>query len=64
MFTIMYENKFGKQFCEDFCFESISDVKSYLNRKGYVENNRVYNFEKGWSKTKAYIQPLKKFKSV
>lgn len=62
MFTIMYENKFGKQFCEDFYFESVSDVKSYLNNKGYIENNRVYYSEGDWFKTKAYIQPLKLFK--
>lgn len=56
--TIMYTNKHGKQYSEDFDFKTVSIAKDYLIANGYTEINRVFYREYDGGKSKAHIHIL------
>lgn len=59
MFSIMYENKSYHQWSDKYIFESFEDAKEYLERRGFVERNRLfYREDYNWNEyMKAYISP-------
>jgi len=59
MYTILYENKYNKQYCSDYCFNELSEAKDHLESKGYTENNRIFYLTSDWGNSKAYIHYLK-----
>jgi hypothetical protein len=59
MYTIIFENKYGKQFVSDFIFNNLELAKKELTNLGYKENNRIFYLELDWTIMKAYIHNFK-----